>query len=347
MKPIYSYALLAAFAAVGQALAVDATTTPVGYVSLGNTSGTAVPNNTDIAIGVPLEAPASWTGTVSSVNAGTGVITLTGTPGFTTGQWVAAPGTDPYVVTVTSSVEATVGNGIVGLITANDSGTVTVSLQSGDSLAGIVSGTTVSIRRGITPSSLFAGNTLPNGIQLLLFDGGAGQNVSASGSYSYDSGFWTDDSSLDDVTNALLYPGEGFVLRNQSGTDIAKLVVSGSVPVANHRTVITVVNGAAGQDSYFSYFSPVGEIIGDSGLSALVNSGDQLLEFNNSSTGINKSASNSYSYDSGTWTDDSSLDDVTNTFRLQAGVAYVLRKQSGATTGSTVWADRPSYVPTL
>ncbi len=33
MKPIYSYALLAAFAAVGQASAVEAVTTPVGYVT--------------------------------------------------------------------------------------------------------------------------------------------------------------------------------------------------------------------------------------------------------------------------------------------------------------------------
>ena len=33
MKPIYSYALLAAFAAVGSASAVEAVTTPVGYVT--------------------------------------------------------------------------------------------------------------------------------------------------------------------------------------------------------------------------------------------------------------------------------------------------------------------------
>jgi uncharacterized protein (TIGR02597 family) len=343
MKPLYSTILALLAAASGAFAQTSASTTPVGYVSLGNTGGTALPNNTDITIAVPLQNPSAWTGLVSSVDAGTGVVTLSGSPGFTTNQWVPGAGNDPYVLTVQSGSNS----GLVGLITANDAGAVTVSLPSGESLTGIVSNDTVSIRKAVTPSSLLAGNTLPSGIQLLIFDGTSGQNPAFSNSFSYDSGSWTDDTTLDDVTHSLLYPGEGLGLRNQSGTDISNLTVSGEVPTSNNRSVFTVTSGTVGQDLFFSYFSPVGEIIGSSGLSSLVSSGDQLLEFDNTATGINKAFSNSYSYDSGTWTDDTTLDDVTNTLVLKGGVAYALRLQAGATNGSYVWSDQPSYVSTL
>jgi uncharacterized protein (TIGR02597 family) len=349
MKP-YTYSLLAAALACGMAQgAATAYTTPVGYVSLGNTAPAAnnLPTGTDIAIAVPLQRSAEWAGTVASVDSGAGVVTLSGTPGFTANQWVPGAGFDPYTLCVEDGTKS----GLVGLVTANGTDTVTVSLPSGETLADITAGAKVTIRKGFTPSSLFAGNTLPNGIQLLLFDGTSGQNPASSNSYSYDSGSWTDDTSLDDVTHALLYPGEGFVLRNESGTNIADLVVSGEVPTSNHRLVFGVTSGAVGQDIFFSYFSPVGELIGGvatgSQLASMVSNGDQLLAFDNAATGINKASANSYSFDSGSWTDDTTLDDVTNTLILQGGVTYALRRQAGATNGSFVWSDQPSYVPSL
>ena len=68
MNKFISYSILAATAASGMAFGQTAYTTPVGYVSLGNAG--AVPAHTDMSVAIPLQRPAEWSGTVSSVGDG-------------------------------------------------------------------------------------------------------------------------------------------------------------------------------------------------------------------------------------------------------------------------------------
>lgn len=337
MKPIIPFALLGALLAVGAANA--ASTDPVGYVSLGNTvtPATSVAANTDVNISIPLDRPSEFTGTVGSV-AGS-VVTLSGTPGFTAGQWIASP----YIL----KVESGPASGLIALISANAAGTVTVVVPTGDSLASLAAGNSVSIRKAWTVKSFLAGNTIPSGTQVLLYDGVTpGQNLAPSISYTYDSGAnsWTNDGTFSPGDDDVVFQGEGIIVRNNSAAVIPSIVITGEVSTTNHRLVVSKLSASQPQDNAFGFSGPVSEVIGTSGLG--VAPGDQILFYDNATPGINKGPAGSATYDGTTWTDDGTFSDVTNTFTLDGGQGYVLRRANGA-VGDAVWSNEPNYVQNL
>ena len=336
------------------ALGQTAYTTPVGYVSLGNTNAApAWPTDTDIYVSVPLEREAEWQGVVVSVDVVNSIITLNTTPDFVVDKWLpsvtANPATlDPYILKIEGTAPTTPSAGLVAQITDNDANTVTVVVPPGDSLAGVAVGNSVSIRRAFTPQSFFAGNTLPANVQILLWDGALGIEQSFTGSYTYKiaTNTWEDDTFGGDVTHAILFPSELLVLRNQSGADVSSLVVSGTVPTSSQRTILSVPDAAAGQDIPLSYFSPVGQLVADSGLPVVT--GDQILAYDNVTPGIDKSYAASYTYKAATneWEDDTFGGDASSFLKFEGGVSYYLRKPATtAVTGDAVWSNLPSYIP--
>jgi uncharacterized protein (TIGR02597 family) len=338
MKPIYSYALLAAFAAVGQALAVDATTTPVGYVSLsiGGTPGNAVPAESDVAVSIPLDRTVEFQGTVASVSGSQ--ITVTGAS-FGVFDNVAIP----HVAKLSSGVR----NGLTGLITVNNATSVTIAVPTGDNLTGVVSGDKITIHKAWTPVSVFS-TAPPAGTQILAFSGTSpGVNIGVDLIYEFDGTNWIDTNSFDVADNTVLYQGETFLIRNNSLTPIASLVLSGSVTKASNRVVVNNLDPGIGQDNMVAYTGSVGEIIGDSSLASVAVAGDQLLALDNSTTGQNKGFSTIIEFDGTAWIDTNSFDDVTTTFKLQAGVGYTFRRGAAASALDLVWSDVPTYVPTL
>ncbi|MEO5915289.1 MAG: TIGR02597 family protein [Luteolibacter sp.] len=332
MKTYIPYSLLLAAASCGLAHgAATAYTTPVGYVSLGNNGG--VPAHTDMTLAIPLERSSEWAGTVASVSGN--VITLTGTPGFTTNQWANA--TTPFVAKLGSGTKS----GQISLITANAAGTLTVAFQNTDTLTGVVAGDTISIRKAWTIGNFFAGNTLPDNIEFSLFDITAGTDNAPTSVYYYFAGTWYDASDDSVATSVVLYPNEGFRLRNTTNGAISNLVVSGEVPTANSRIFI---KGAAGsQDTRFSFFSSVDEPIATSGLGVADN--DLLLSYSLTATGIDNAPGAVYYKFGPSWYDASDDSDVTATLKLKAGVGYVYR--AAAATPTTTSSNTPDYVPSL
>lgn len=338
MKPIYSYALLAAFAAVGSASAVEAVTTPVGYVSLsiGGTSGDAVPAESDVAVSIPLDRTVEFQGTVASVSGSQ--ITVTGAA-FGVFDDVATP----HVAKLSSGVR----NGLTGLITLNDATSVTISVPTGDDLTGVVSGDKITIHKAWTPSSVFS-TAPPAGTQILAFSGTSpGVNIGVDLIYEFDGTNWIDTNSFDVADNTVLYQGETFLIRNNSLTAISSLVLSGTVTTASNRVVLTNLDPGNGQDNMVSYTGSVGEVIGDSSLASIAVAGDQLLAVDNSTTGQNKGFSTIIEFDGTAWIDTNSFDDVSATFVLQAGVGYTFRRGAGASALDVIWSDVPTYVPSL
>ena len=336
MKPIISFALLGALFAVGAANA--AVTDPVGYVTLGDTTAgqPSIKAQTDIVASIPLDQASVFAGTVASV-AGN-IITISGTPAL--GSFTGTP----HV----AKIEGGAKSGLVSLITANDATTVTVTVPTGDSLAGIVAGDAITIRPAWTLLKLATGNTLPAGTQLLAFGGSTpGINLASDAAYEWDGTAWTDLNSFDLANNVVLFTGESFVIRNGTNTPVTSFVVTGEVPTSNSRVVVSKLAAGVGQDNRLAYVSPVSEVIGVSGLGAALVSGDQLLVFNNGSAGINKAASSVIEWDGSAWTDLDTFDNVTNTFSLVGGNGYVIRKGSAAAVSDVVWSDAPTYVPTL
>jgi uncharacterized protein (TIGR02597 family) len=336
MKPIISFALLGALFAVGAANA--AVTDPVGYVTLGDTTvgQPSIKANTDVYISIPLLKSSVFAGQVASV-AGN-VITISGTPALGSLATPAAP----HVVVIENGTKS----GLIGLITANDASTITVAAQPNDNLTGIVAGDALSIRPSWTVKGLL-GTGLPSGTQLLGFSGSfAGVNPSADLVYEYDGTNWIDVVSFDVADNVVIYPNETFIVRNVSANPINSLVVVGDVPTANSRTIVTNTAGS-GQDNVLTFFGAVDEVIGTSGLSAVAQAGDQVFAFNNNAAGLNKSSAQVVEYDGTSWIDVVSFDDVTTTFKFEAGKGYVVRRLPTSALPPTVWTNVPDYVPGL
>jgi uncharacterized protein (TIGR02597 family) len=335
MKPYIPYSLILAAASCGMAFgAATAYTTPVGYVSLGNAG--AVPANTDMPVAIPLERPSEWAGTVASVS-GNDII-LTGTTGFTDGQWVNA--TTPYVAKIGNGAQS----GLIAMITANATvagvSTLTVSLQNAaDTLTGIVAGNSISIRKAWTVKSFFAGNTLPDYCEFGLWEGASGIDLAPNPVYYNYAGNWYDSNDAD-ANNIVIYPNEGFRLRNTTATPISGLVVSGEVPTASSR--VFVKGNTTQQDSRISYFSPVPEKLGDANIGA--GDYDQILMFDVTQSGLDNAASLVYYYYAGIWYD-SGDNPVSNTVSVQPGQAFIYRAEAGR--ADTVLSDLPSYVPGL
>ena len=328
MKPKSIQSLLAvALLAPGALFAqTTATTTPVGYVSLGNNGN--VPANTDVTLSIPLLKSAVYTGQVSSVTGNS--IDLAGTPSLPSYT------TTPHVLVVENNTKS----GVIGLNTSNDVDTVAVSLQAGQSLTGLAANDTITIRPAWTVLNLL-GSSLPVGTQLQAWSGsGEGIVLAPDLIFEWDGTNWVDTNSFEPADDSVLYPGEGFFLRSIDA--ISNLVISGEVPTAKHNIVLSGNSTPSiGQDNVISYFSPVGEVIGNSG--AGFDAGDQILYYNNAATGTVK-APNVLEYDGTDWVDTDSFEPVTTTFVLQGGQAYVYRRSAQAPSASQAWSDQQSYV---
>lgn len=330
MKPkIIQSILAAALLAPGALFAqTTATTTPVGYVSLGN-NGT-VPANADVVVTIPLFRPAIFSGTVASVSGST--ITISGTPGL--GSLTSVP----HTVVIGSGSKI----GLNAVVTSSTSNSVTVSVSTGDSLSGVTAGDTISIRPAWTVRS-FLGASFPAGTQLLTLPDSGSFNPSAVGIYEWDGTGWVDTVvSGDYADNDVLYPNETYIVRNQSATPLTSFVVSGDVPVVPNRVVIAA-SGASGSDNAVCYFSPVTEKISTSGLTAIANPGDQVLGFNNTTSGFNKAATTILEYDGTGWVDTVVSGDYEPNFPIGGGQGFIFRRASTST--SSIWTDVPSYLP--
>lgn len=285
--------------------------------------------NSDSFVSIPLANDSVYSGSIASVSGN--VITLAGTPGLGSLSTAA----NPHVCVISTGAR----EGLTALITANTAGTVTISVQTGDDLTGVVAGNKVILQKAWTISKLFQTVTPPAGTQLLAFAGVTpGVNLAPDLIYEWDGTNWIDTNSFDVADNTVLFPAESFVIRNNSGTPLPSIVLTGTVPTYKHRSVLA--HNSASQDIPFAHISPVGEIIGQSGLSALCTSGDQLLVFDNNAATQNKSASQIIEFDGTAWINTDSFDDVTTTFSLTPGVGFILRR-TGATT---VLSDLPTYV---
>lgn len=319
-------------------------TDPVGFVS------TTVPANSDAVLAVPLNRAAEFKGTIQSISGS--VITVAGSPGWTTNQFVQSlpSQTKTYAVQIATGAK----EGMIGKVTANASGAITVQLDSGDDLTGIgtvdvpvdpdgagplgTQADQIDVMPYWTPASLITGVTIPQGTQILVFSSGTGINLSSSGSFGYDAGNWYDEDTFDVGDHNPLRFGSAFVLRN-AGSALA-ISIAGSVPMNKHRLRLSIP-GSTDQDLMIGFTSPVPQAIGTVALGFTED--DQLLVFNNAASGRNKSASQVLYYTSADgWVDDS-FNPVDTTFFLQPGQGYVFRKKASAPT-TLVWSALQTYL---
>jgi uncharacterized protein (TIGR02597 family) len=327
----FAVALLAAYTGLIHAQVVTA---PVGFVSV------TVQPQSDVALGAPLNRAEEFQGVIQSISGNT--LTVAGTPGWTANQFVYASGTQPK--TYYARIDSGAKEGLIATISSNGTGSVTVTLPSGEDLTNIstnaalvspaTTGDSISIAPYWTPASLVTG--VVAGTQLLVYPTNIpGINLAAV-TYVFNGTNWLQGAT--NVNDVAFQFGQGLTLRNNS-TSVQTISITGSVPMTGHRLLIKTLASTTRQDVRFFYSSPVPETIGNVGLGFAP--GDQLLFTDNAATGRNKAAT-TLTWNGSNWLQGATV--VTTTFQLQPGVSYIYRKNQTATPTNFVWSDLQSYL---
>ncbi len=291
-------------------------TDPVGFVSV------TIPGQSDAALGAPLGRANEYQGVVQSVSGS--VITVAGTTGWLTNQFVYVDGTQPK--TYYARIDSGAREGLIAQITANDASTITVTVPAGDDIAAVLAGDSISVAPYWTLGTLITG--VPNGTQVLTYSTtDSGINLSASVIYFSNGGNWFLGATPSN--DVVLPPNLGFTIRNGTASPIT-ISITGSVPMAKNRFIVRARIGAGKlQDQRIFFNSPVPEYVGNLGLGLTL--GDQLLVFDNSAVGKNKSARDilSWAGPANGWLLNG---DPASNYQLQPGSSYVLRKAPSSTT---------------
>lgn len=307
----------------------------VGYVSLGNTSsGVAVPAGTDVTFSIPFANKTAFSGTVASATATTVTLSAGALPAstdFSTG--------DAHIITVTSGAQ----EGASALILSNAGNVLTIQPTNAADFTTIATSDQVEISPAWTLSNVFDGN-LPAGTQVFAFDASTNSiNESTTQGYvTNGSNGWFQIIGGNGVADdTILHVGESFVIRAVN-TDITSLTVSGVVPEYNSRVSVTkTAPSGTGQDVRIGYVSPEQETVLESGLG--FSPGDQLLVFDQDTTGENKSASQGLVWSGTNWFGIIGLNGPQDDFVLEPGVGYVYRFAPASPSQENDWNDVQSY----
>ena len=344
--------LLAAGAAVGQ----DSYTTPLGFVRLQTLPAS------DTVVACPLERQPEFCGKVASVAGG--VITVDGTPAWTTNQFQFVDGSQPkiYHVRFTSGARA----GAYFTVLDNATNSFTVDLN-GDNLAQVVAGDGITISPYWSLGSLFqaadAGTSFeisPSALSrrteiLIPNQAAVGINPSAAATYFFYSGAWRKvgapiTTSFSDT--AVLLSDSWIVVRNRSFT--GSLTYLGSVLTSNVRIDLNSLAGVK-QDNLVGLLRPIDVSLDASGLIASgafrsstdpTRHTDELFVFDNTATGINKNTAATYFYYGGAWRKAGQPIDINYGAdpAFKAGQGAVLRKAAnGIGPLTTPWVNTPTY----
>lgn len=337
MKRIqFTLTLLAASAGLGL-LQAQVVTAPVGFVSV------TVPAASDAALGAPLSRAEEFQGVIQSISGNT--ITVAGTPGWTANQFVYASGAQPK--TYFARIDTGAKEGLIATIASNTTGSLTVTLPSGEDLTNVSTnealvspatvGDSISIAPYWTIGTLISG-AIPGTQILTIPKNVAGTNLAVS-TFTFNGTNWINGSTIsNDVT---LAPGEGVLIRNNSTATALTLSITGTVPMTSHRVRLSTLAANTKQDARIFYNSPIPEVIGNVFNTSALIAGDQLLFIDNTTTGKNKPVS-TLTWNGTNWIQGATV--VTTTFLIQPGASYVFRKNKTTSPSTVVWSDLQSYL---
>ena len=313
---------------------------PVGYVTLGNADNDPmtpdVPANTDVTVSIPLERPSELAGKITGIAGNTIEFADAGL----LENSLADPNT-PYQLTITSGQ---MEEGLIALVAANTSSSVTVSSVIVGNLSQVQIDDAFSVSKAWTLGTFFPAN-LPPGTTVFAFSGMvSGTNLAPDERYSYSGTDWFQTlGSGGNGSKTLLFPGESLFVR--SSVAINDLVVTGSVPTAVSRTVVRKLSAMIPQDTRISITTPTDQPIEN--LTG-VQPGDFLYAFDNKSVGQNKSPNEILAYSGTEWFGTTGVTGPQNgIYKLKAGQGYILRRPANAPVGDITISLIPDYVDDL
>ncbi len=331
------------------------TTDPVGFTT------TSCLANSDTYVSIPFTRPPEFNGTIQAVSSNpANTLTVNGTPGWGQNQFVYAAGTRSkhYYLLLGNGGTANPKEGHVFLVTANGSNTLTVDTTTHD-LSGVTANTQVVLIPYWTPATVFpesnanisftptiSSSSYQTQIRVPKYSA-SGINLRYSPVYFFSNNVdgtsnnigWriVGDNTTDHGDDPLL-PDGYFVVRNNIGTPTLSLTNIGTVLLK--KLAVPLIAMSQQQDNPVSIVRPLNVALDATGLGPADNSfgpGDQLLLFNNTVAGFNKSRSATYTYDTH-WrlTGDSTLSDRGADI-IPSGTGFIIRKAAGGV--SAFWTN--------
>lgn len=326
-------------------------TRPAGFIAL------SLLGNSDTFISLPFFRAAAATATIVSV--ADNVITVARDNGqpWNVNQFVYTAGSQSNTYYVRFASGAL--NGMIFPVVSNDTNTVALDLN-GHSLTGVVANDLVCVEPYWTLNTIFPDGTGVNvsptlgnrNTEILLPDvTTAGINLSAAKIYFFHNGLWKQvgQGSVDHGDDTV-QPNTPLIVRHNVSTNTT-LLAAGSVNAANIAIGLNIPPDASSkQDNYVGLARPVTLTLDDSQLvssgafspsSLPGNRSDELLVFDNTVAGKNKSSSSIYYYWSGAWRRVGAGSTVVGTDPVfTPGTGVILRK---GTNAPATWVNTPSY----
>ena len=349
-------------------------TDPVGFTTTSELS------NSDTLVSLPFTRSSAFTGAISSISGN--VITVSGTPGWTTNQFVYAQGTQPnhYYMLIGPSSTSDPKEGHTYAVTANDATTLTVNTTS-DNLSGIPTNTQFLIIPNWTLNTVYpstdqnvsftpttATRTFKTEILIPNYSA-AGVNQAFSTVYFFSNNVNGTTSNIgwrvvgDNTTNHgddPLLPDGYFVVRNLNSAPTLPLRPVGAV-LTKKFAVPLMTQTSESQDNSVAMIRPVNVTLNNTGLNPTDGSfvattvtrtfKDELLLFNNATTALNKSPSAVYFYSNNVNGTTNNVgwrvvgDNTTDHGNdlIPAGSAIIVRKASTASGATVFWTNAPTY----
>ena len=340
----FSACLNCAFAAL---LASD----PVGFTT------SSLLADSDTYVSFPFTRPFAFTGSISSV-AGS-VITVVGSPGWMSNQFVYAAGTQPnhYYVLLGGGGSSNPKEGHIYPVTANGSNTLTLDTTA-DNLTGVTANTKITLVPYWTPATIFRAadadisftpTASPPTYKTLIRVpdySASGINIPFTAEYYFSSGAWRRVSDGLDHGDDALVPDGYIVIRNSNGAPTLPLTNIGAVVLNKIAPPLETLTSGA-QDNPLGLVRPLDVALNATGLGPANGSfiaNDQLLVFNNSQAALNKTPA-IYYYDtsvgnSGGWrlTGDTAPNDHGADI-IPMGAGFIVRKAQTGTGQPTFWTN--------
>lgn len=353
-------------------IAQSVVTDPVGFTTASCLS------NSDTLFSIPFTRPQAFVGSVTSIAGST--LTVSGSPGWTTNQFVYAKGSQPnhYYALVGPAATTNPKEGHTYPITANTASTFTVD-TTGDTLTGIPTNAQVIIipywtlatvypasDAGISFTATTATRTFKTQILIPDFNP-SGINPSATAVYFFSNnvngvggiGWRIFGDNTTDHGDDVLIPDGYFIVRNLNSAPTLPLTAIGGV-LTKKLAVPELTNAASGRDNSVSMVRPVGVTLNATGLNPADGSfvattqtrsfQDQLFVFDNTAVAINKSPSAVYFYSNNVngvggigWRifGDNTTDHGNDL--VAAGSALIIRKAANGTGLPVYWTNAPTY----
>lgn len=309
------------------AVAASVSTDPVSVMTY------TFPSQTDTHIGIPLMRPSVYEGRIDSVDILNNKISFQGEPGWQEDVFTEA---GPHFVYIKTGIE----EGLWLTINANDEDTVTVQLQVGDTLEGLVYGEVAAIVPHWTPKTLFRNDPVEGAFLYMYRNQASGMNQAPNIIMVYSQGEWYSLLTFNNFSDTIIYPHDALLVRNAEPTDFT-LTNLGVVPMAAQRTAIRTKLAGAINDQRFAYSSVLPKNIGDANLPA--REGDFLFGYRNTG-GFNDAPLFSFVYSQGIWYRLSNFTNANNDFQLKPGFSYLYRKESTVEPEAAIWRNTQDYL---